>query len=271
MRGELYRVIEQEAHVVRSCLATGLTELRNANLNERGRFYSAFFQLANGIERLAKLALILDHMAQNSMSAPGQAAVRGYGHDLQRLIAMVSAAVVQRGYSLGSPFPTDPLCARMLRFLSEFATGMRYANLDGLASGNRQRDPLDEWNEILQEAANLQLNSNTRRRINERAAGIATALTGFADVLADDLAGEPLTIRTALSEPAILDAASKYMVWEVLTLLSPLRDATAEAGKAAHHIATSVVRNGERVPVLREFFDFIWLDRKYALRKKRWP
>ena len=61
------------------------------------------------------------------------------------------------------------------------------------------------------------------------------------------------------------------MVWEVLTLLSPLRDATAEAGYAADHIASSVVRNGERVPVLREFFDFIWLDRKDALRKKRWP
>ena len=32
MDGDLYKTLEQEAFVIRSCLATGLTELRNACL-----------------------------------------------------------------------------------------------------------------------------------------------------------------------------------------------------------------------------------------------
>lgn len=267
MYGVLYRTLQQEGHVIRSCLAIGLTELRNANLNEKGRYYSAFFQLAIGIERLAKLALILDHMAQNGLQAPGQV----NGHDLQTLVSKVSTLTTARGYALSSPFPTDPLCKRVLAFLSDFATGMRYANLDALASGKQKRDPLSEWNEILQDTAATKVSEATKYQISTLSAAIAQDLEGRARVVASDLASKPLTLCTAFSEPSILDSASKYLVWEIFTLLVPLRDAVVEAGDAADAIAVTVDPDGDRVPALREFFDFIQLNRKIVFRKKRWP
>ena len=264
MDGDLYKTLEQEAFVIRSCLATGLTELRNADLNEKGRYYSAFFQLAIGIERLAKMALILDHMARNNLQAPGKSTVTGYGHDLQVLVSKVSANVT-------IPFPVDPLCTKVIAFLSEFATGMRYANLDALASGKPQRDPLGEWNDILQEVVATKIRKSTRRRISEISNSIAKRLEGSALVMASDLAGGPLTLSSVLSEPSMLDAASKHLVWEVITLLGPLRDAVVETGYAVDSIAASRDPYGDRVPTLNEFFDFIWVNRPYVLRKKRWP
>lgn len=271
MYGELFRTLSQEGYVIQSCLTIGLTELRNANLNEKGRYYTAFFQLAIGIERLAKLALILDHMAQNELQAPGRPVVKGYGHDLRTLISNVSNVVSARGYDLSTPFPTDPLCTRVVAFLSDFATGMRYANLDALASGKLQRDPLGEWNEILQHTIASKMSDAAKHKINTRATAIAEALEGHAAVFASDLAGNPLTLSSAFSEPSALDTASKYLVWEVCTLLAPLRDSVVSAGYAADAVAVSINPHGDRVPVLSEFFDFLWLDRKYVLRKKRWP
>ena len=43
MCGVLYKTLEQESFVIRLCLATGLPELRNANLDEQGHYYSSFF------------------------------------------------------------------------------------------------------------------------------------------------------------------------------------------------------------------------------------
>ncbi|UVK87454.1 hypothetical protein LOY52_21730 [Pseudomonas sp. B21-051] len=264
MEGRLYKTLEQESLVIRSCLATGLTELRNANLNEKGRYYSAFFQLAIGIERLAKLALILDHMARNSLQAPGQSTVKGYGHDLRILVSKASAVSSLR-------ILLTPLCTKIVSFLSDFAMGMRYANLDALATGRTQRDPFSEWNDILQEVIATKIRRSTHHRISRASNSLAGLLGSNTMVLASDLAGEPLTLSSFYSEPSVLDTASKHLVWEVVTLLGPLRDVVVQLGETVDSIAASRQPPSDRVPYLSEFFDFIWVDRPYVMRKKRWP
>ena len=273
MSKNLYRTIEQEAHVVRSCLCVGLTEIRNANLNEKGRYYSAFFQLAIGIERLAKLALILDHLAQNNLVAPGHQVVKAYGHDLHTLIARVEDTATVRGYAASSDFPQSLLCKSVQAFLSEFATGMRYANLDALASGSARRNPLREWNAILQAAVTRSVSKSTQQRVATRSAAVSQALSGRVAVIASDLAGDPLTLNSAFAEPSLLDSASKHLVWELVTLLVPLRDVVVKAGYATDAIAVAAFgnRTETRVPELSEFFEFLAADRTYVLRKKRWP
>jgi len=42
-------------------------------------FYSAFFELSIGFERVLKLVLILDHMARNQLVPPDSKAVEDYG------------------------------------------------------------------------------------------------------------------------------------------------------------------------------------------------
>lgn len=266
-----YQLLEQESLVVRSCICTGLTDFRNANLNDKGRYYTAFFQLAIGIERMAKLALILDHMAQNNLQSPGQQAVRAYGHDLETLYATVEKTSQSRGHSFASHFALSLLATRMLKFLSEFAKGMRYANLDALASGNSQRKPLHEWNQILQDAVESKVQAKTKQRVVKRSVAVAKVIQDKILVIASDLADAPLSMASALYEPKMLDAASKHLVWDLLSLLAPLRDFIVETGHTADQ--TSAARSGStaHIPNMSEFFEFIWLDRNYVLRKKRWP
>lgn len=266
-----YQLLEQESLVVRSCLCTGFTELRNTNLNNKGRCYTAFFQLATGIERMAKLALILDHMGQNNLLPPGTQGVRNYGHDLEKLFGKVKETSQVRGYTLGNSFTLSPLSARMLKFLSEFATGMRYANLDALASGKAQRKPLQEWDHILQEAMASQVPAKTNQRVIQQSIAIANAIQDVSIVNANDLADIPLSMATALSKPKQMDYAAKHLVLELLSLLAPLCDFIVKSGHNAEQTAVARSGNTIHIPNMREFFYFIWLDRELVLRKKRWP
>ena len=102
-------------------VCAGLTELRNANLGEKGRYYTGFFQMAIGVERMAKLALILDHMASHSLAAPGQQAIRSFGDDLVTLFSKVAAAARARGYVFSGRFSLSSPAKQILEFLSEFA------------------------------------------------------------------------------------------------------------------------------------------------------
>lgn len=59
-------LLEQEGLLAQACLCNGLTALRRANLGDKkGLFYSAFFELSIGFERVLKLALIQDHMTNH--------------------------------------------------------------------------------------------------------------------------------------------------------------------------------------------------------------
>lgn len=268
-----HQLLEQEALVIRSCLCTGLTELRNANLNNKGRYYTAFFQLAIGIERMAKLALILDHMAQNNLRPPGKEDMLAHKHNLETLFSTVKTISQARGHKFESSFALSPLASRMLSFLSEFAKGMRYANLDALASGNAQRNPLHEWNQVLQDTIKTKVQAKTKQRVVGRSVAVAKAMQDVTLVIATDLADKPLSMESALYEPALIDTAAKHLVWELLSLLASLRDFIVEAGHAAAQTETAAGRSRSiaNVPNMSEFFDFIYLDRKYVLRKKRWP
>ena len=54
-----YIWLEQEGYLISSCLSMGLTELRKADVYNKGAFYSSFFNLSVGLERLLKSIIIL--------------------------------------------------------------------------------------------------------------------------------------------------------------------------------------------------------------------
>lgn len=64
-------LLQQEGLLAEACLCNGLTALRHANLGDKkARFYSAFFELSIGFERLMKLIIIIDHMAKHNLTPP---------------------------------------------------------------------------------------------------------------------------------------------------------------------------------------------------------
>src|SRR5262249_10886923 len=145
-----FLLFQQEGYLFQANLTQGLTALRNANLNAKGLYYSAFFQLSIGLERLMKVIVIIDHAAKNSLAFPTNDELRNrFRHDLGRLLDAVRNISVP-----GNTHPLDYLTpqtvtAQIISFLSEFAKTSRYYNLDFLTDQSKTEDPLRKWNTIL--------------------------------------------------------------------------------------------------------------------------
>ena len=270
MHRTLYFQLEQEAYVIRSSIGVGLTHLRRANLHEKGAFYTGFFQLAIGFERMAKLGLVLDHLAHNRMIPPGPKMMKDIGHDLVVLRRKLEDLALSRPYQLDASFALSAFGQRILDFLSRFAKGMRYGSLDGMASGASVPTPFSEWEPILQDIITAKIRSASIQKV----AGISSAMREmFEDatvVIGTDLGGRSLDFISAFSTPSIYELAAPHVIWEMLLLLAPMRDFVVAAGHAAAKLPQA--RGPEQViPFMSEFFEFIWLERSWQMRRKKWP
>ena len=59
--------LQREAALVRHLVGSGVTSLGKASYgNKIGEYYTAFFGLSTGLERLAKLILVVDHVIINN-------------------------------------------------------------------------------------------------------------------------------------------------------------------------------------------------------------
>ncbi|MBK1644452.1 hypothetical protein CKO25_07245 [Thiocapsa imhoffii] len=130
--------------LAQACLCNGLTALRRANLGDKkGLFYSAFFELSIGLERVLKLVLklvlILDHMARNQLVPPDSKTVEDYGHKLRALFDAAKAVCAARNVTALDGFQSDSLPIEILGFLDTFAhPGGRYSNINKLTGHRHQ-------------------------------------------------------------------------------------------------------------------------------------
>jgi hypothetical protein len=90
-----FTLLTQEAHLTKNSLLSGFDLLLRANYfqDKDGYFYSSFFHLTIGLERLMKLAVISDYMLKNGYTAPGDRYLRNeLGHEIgtmyERMIAL---------------------------------------------------------------------------------------------------------------------------------------------------------------------------------------
>lgn len=67
-----FTLLAQEAHLAKNTLLSGFDLLLKANFfkNTDGYFYSAFFHLSIGMERILKLAVITHYMLGNDYRSP---------------------------------------------------------------------------------------------------------------------------------------------------------------------------------------------------------
>ena len=75
-------------------LGSGATSLGRASYGDQmGEYYTAFFGLTIGLERLAKLILVVDHAIKNGGTMPDEKVVRMYGH---KLVSLLDASGLHR-------------------------------------------------------------------------------------------------------------------------------------------------------------------------------
>jgi hypothetical protein len=142
-----WRAIQDEAQVAAEQVAAGITVLGRANHAQRGLYLQAFFALSIGLERIGKLIFVSDHAIQNSGSFPTDSDLRSIGHELRMLLPRCEAigrtVNLKRDYSIR---PVDPIHLGIEETLSEFATKLRYYNLNYIVGvAQNQTDPVSMW------------------------------------------------------------------------------------------------------------------------------
>ena len=168
-RSEIFFYFRQECFLAKQLLKKGIVDIAFSNHNAYkdlgvGYGYSAFFNLSIGIERLEKLALIFYHSKNNSDSTqpiklPKGSIIRNEGHDLMALFKKIESYIATDAPESVNLFDIDSISNDILCFLTDFAKGARYENLDRLSgSGSRYSEPLCTWENILKKIVSERLN-----------------------------------------------------------------------------------------------------------------
>jgi hypothetical protein len=176
-----WRALHLEADLSSGQLAMGATALGKANYAQQGLYTQAFFGLSIGMERLAKMILIGDHVIQMGGTFPTNAQLKSYGHDLRTLLnACEPISVRYRNGMENSVRPVDAVHRGIVETLAEFAIASRYYNLDSLTLGAapKFREPISAWWDRVGMPILDKHYTDKQRHVDDQFAELASRLLG---------------------------------------------------------------------------------------------
>lgn len=262
-----FLLLQQEGHLISTCLSSGLTQLRNAHVHNKGEFYAAFFNLSIGIERLMKAIVIMHHMLNHNLSVPTKNQLKGYGHDLIGLYETCVEVAITENSNVPSIAQLDNITRELLTLLSEFAKTTRYHNLDALSASASGKDPLLHIGEILNMILQEDVPPSTVHRLTTSRSHMAAVASSFSRILAQGLDGSDLSLQEGFVQPALHESAVRFAVLRVVELLAPLKELISDISHKSYTLGVQK----PPFPQMQEFLEWLWEDRKYVLGKKRWP
>lgn len=157
---------------------------------------------------------------------------------------------------------------RILEFLTSFANGARYANLDSLTATTNTVDPLAQWNSVIHHIVENDVPRSVYRRIVQEAQPLAVVKSVS---LLHDMENQLLSLEGAYVEEGLHVSAAPYAVWHVIQIIKPLKQVMRAVGKMAQEVNAVQFPDSWQIPTMSDFLDFIGLDKKAIMRKKRWP
>ncbi len=266
-----FLLLQQEGYLIRSSLLSGLHHLRNARVDTKGHFYTAFFQLSIGIERLLKTTFIVNFMSRNNLQLPTNGELRKFSHRITDLFDHLAATS-----GIAKPNPLLEIVAGsierdILGMLNEFATTSRYYNLDELANCSKASDPLAQWDLIIKRILEEDVRDHDKNRISIRSEFLANAMKDRVVVVATDLQRQQMTLMDSIHNPQLHDRAARYAVLHMMNIIRPV---VTQLDDICHKIHLGAKADGHShapVPYMNEFFTFTYYDRSAILRKKKWP
>lgn len=264
-----FLLLQQEGYLISSCLALGLTELRTANVHNKGAFYSSLLNISVGLERLMKAIIIMQHMLNNNLSVPTKKQLKGYGHNIIELYDECVKISICNSDNLPNRSSLNNTNQELLALLSDFSQSTRYHNLDALSSQQTGKDPIEHWGEIMLLILKQDVTKRQKNKVlgQARLVADADAVDDISITIMQGMNKQPLTTEEALALPGLHDQAAKYAVLHLINMLSPIRDLISTLSHLAYGLGVSQ----PPFPQMQEFLDWIWDDRQYVLRKKKWP
>ena len=256
----------REAKLAKRLTCSGLTALGKATPARAGIYYDAFFGLSIGLERLAKLAWIIDECIRRNGAFPTDKDLRSVGHDIQTLVK--KAQLVKRRQSTYSILPSDSVTGHIIKFLSEFAQGTRYYNIDFFVGGKSKGmgDPIKTWHTRVGAAILASPEIKTKRKRLQTQSQQVAGLISPAVVFATAADGTSLSAVAELflseSEASEINKQAQRKILAVVRYLSLLISDLADAARAAGH---------SFIPDMTEHFGFFCGNDAILHRYTTWP
>lgn len=268
-----WHFIRQEAMLVRHLIGAGATAIGQANYaNKKGEYYRAFFELSVGMERLAKLILVVDYALTSAGKLPDESYLRGYGHLLTKLFAVVDQASTSRALKLRYPRPTDAVATAIIENLDAFADAKRgrYANFGALANPQTaQHEPIAKWwNEVAEAILkDRYYGKPVQEKVEGNARAVSILLGGIAMVRHTTETRDHLSdIEIASRRTGQTELVQRWSRYHSLTIVRWLSDVYREL---AEHAAYR--QNFDAFFGSWEFFDTYRVDDEFMKSRKIWP
>ena len=140
-----FTALNKESQFAFEILHSGVTQIRKANYGRKGIYYQSFINLTVGIERIAKLSILLDYYIENNGNFPNDKFVRKLGHNINKLYNQ--SHEIKEKYSLNFNYLNDfdDIHHNVLDILSDFATKDRYENINILVNAQQENNPISMW------------------------------------------------------------------------------------------------------------------------------
>lgn len=265
--------IGREAALVRHLIGSGVTSLGKANYADKeGEYYTAFFGLSIGLERLAKLIFVADYAILNNGQMPDEKVVRSLGHKLVKLLNTADSISARHSLSLNYPRPTAQISSAIVECLDAFADAKRgrYANFAALGDPNlKQEEPIRKW---WGNVAKLILDKHyygkpAQTRAENQAKMIDALLSPISMVRHIDEEGGimqdvlPASIRTAQTE--IVQRNGRFYTLLVVRWLSDVFSKLSSKACDVHNV--------DAFFGVWEYFYTYQVDDKFLKTRKIWP
>ncbi|AEM48651.1 hypothetical protein Acife_2563 [Acidithiobacillus ferrivorans SS3] len=270
-----FGLLSQESHLAKNALLSGFELLLKANFfqGKEGYFYSTFFHISIGMERILKLAVVTHYMLSNNYQAPTINQLKEeFGHNIATLY---NNCIKLRSSYRGPQQVTMPVLSAedqaLVDFFTEYAMGSRYFNLNEICEAKMNRSPLYKWLDLARSTYEQYTPSQVRQKsaINLMYSMDRKGLTnGFTSHL--DEQGHPMMVFDCLHRQYILEKSSPLAIWRLIEILRPiyfLLDCMAHKAseyEVEHGISSMVI------PHYEDYFYFLLADRATIRRRKRW-
>lgn len=269
-----WKALHREALLVSQLIGSGATALGRASYGSGfGEYYTAFFGLSIGIERLAKLILVADYAMDNGGTLPGRSVVRRYGHRITSLIDGVDQIAKKRNTPVPYLAPTDPICTAVVNCLDAFsdASRGRYANFEAIGNPafNFADEPVNKWWAEVVEPILVKhyRGKKAEMAVKQRAAIIDAMISKASVVLFTDETGSMMSdVSTASERTGQTKWAQKYGRFYTLSVVRWLSHVFSELAHEA------VYRKGiDSLFGHYEVFATYTVQDRFLLTRKIWP
>ena len=273
-----FSLLLNESLLAKSAISDELRTLKQAGFDDvyPGKFYSSFFHLSIGLERLMKLVYVTEYMLCNGMKPPNNDILKKkFSHNLKDQYQTIKSIGGKYNLADGSFFGEDDYIHEMIiHHLHEFASSARYYNLDTLTNSKKNdENPLSGWYQIICETYLKEISESRRAKISattyqrldkEFINGSKGFYTGQID-----FDGHPLTIADVEFRRIYTELTLPHTAWYCLEIIQSILKVLDKIQRKLQEKAPSTKERVMNIPYFNEIFTtFIFLHRSDALKRK---